>query len=293
MNTQAINTTPRVLPIPPAEWCTWAKSEGLRLYAVIDESSERKPRWVRARDAREINLFADRTQDPQALAIAPRLREIAHDEPAQTRLLRLLAEQSAEQPDAFLIAATLDIDELAQRLVRRFDVNADGMEMLLRLWDARVFGNLRQGLDAKNADLVLALGVQALVPDRRGAYLPMELCEPEQDPASSVSVVLSAEETDALVELAQPDAVLAILRDLDPKLLQKVPDSERFALAFRQVEECLSRGLDTSRDQALALGLSIEHGPQWWQAPEWQQCVGQAGEAGLVAAYCKRMEALA
>jgi len=272
------------------DWCTWAHAQGLNVYAVIDVVQDKSPRWWRTDGPRELNLFADRTQDPQALEIAPRLRQIAASESAMAQTARLIGEQSSEQPDAFLVASALSLDPLCARLVRRFDVLADNVEMLLRIWDARVLLTLRHAVSAPTANALLAFGVQALVSDRRGAHVAVDLCDATTDPLLTTPVPLQAAEVDALVNLAQPDALLAMVREQDENLLQDVPDAQRHGLAEQQLGECLARRFLSPRDQALALCLAIEHGPQWWEAAEWSGCLQQACETTLWDACQNRLE---
>ena len=278
---------PSVATAKVSDWCASAHMLGLHLYAVIDELHEGIHRWGKAIVHDERNLFAERSHEPQALAIAPRLRLIRPDRLA--RAANLLHEQSPEQPDAFLIASSLQLDELAQRLMRRFDVSSAGMEMLLRIWDARVFRALPAALTPSSARTLLSFGMQALVSDRGGAHCSIDLHEEKDDPLQTMPLSLSQTEENALVALAQPDAVLAMVRENAPELLRQLPDGERHAMAEAQMNECLSRGLESPRDHALALSLAIVHGPQWWLEPHWQTCIRQARESTLFDAYRMNM----
>lgn len=270
-------------------WCASALEGGQHLFVLVDPPADTDPVFQPSPRHPQRNLFSGRTSDPLALQMGSRLIEVPADKSILQRLDRALARQSAEQPEMLLISSDLALDALANRLSHRFDINAAGEEMLLRLWDARIFLSLTTALAQPNRTRVFAFGTQALVPDRQGGYANVALTCPSLDPLQDARITLGQSELDALLERTCPDSVLAMVREISPDLIRKVADGERHSLARLQVLECEQRQLNSPRDQALALTLAIEHGPQWWHSPEWAGCVQQASQSTLLNAYRQRV----
>lgn len=277
------------------DWYDGNRAQGANILALIDSPAELDaplPRIWRPTGGRdEINLFTTRTGHARALAIAPRLRVVADAAPATTRLLQAVQTQSAEQPRCILIASPLSLEPLAVRLTRRIDVNAAGDGMMLRFWDSRIFLSLHRHIAPATRSRLMAFGVQALASDRRGSLVALTLTCPDIDPLQSDACQLERDDLTALGLAARPDAVLGMLRQQAPEALAAVADADRHALAAQQIDQCLQQGLKSPRDQALALSLAIEHGPDWWQHEEWTACVQQARQGTLLKAYLQHLEA--
>lgn len=259
----------------PLAWCEESARCGAHLYLLVDQTAQtaNQNEWLHLKAGSAVNLFAQRTADPRALRIAPLLTAL-QGAARQAAAARAFARQSAEQPLASLIASPLPMSELQARLTRRFDLDAAGSDMLLRLWDPRVMLALAQAMLEPLTRIALAFGTQALLPDRAGGSVAVPLDCPEADPLRGAArFACSQTELDALTERSAPDSVLAMLREQQPDLLEQIPDDRRHALAAEQLQECISRGLDAPRDHALALGLAIEHGTGWWQRVEWAPCI--------------------
>lgn len=270
------------------------RAQGLNVFALVDgdnESDEFPPHTWKSAGGREMNLFATRTRQSAALAIAPRLLELADHTAAAARLLRAVQRQSAELPRCLLIASPLALESVSDRFGRRFDVNAGGDDMMLRFWDSRIFLDLHRQLDPVVRDPLMAFGAQALASDRQGGLLALELGCPPHDPLANDRLHLDKEALKALAIAARPDAMLGMLRQQSPAALTTVADADRHRLAARQLDECLKRNLQSPRDQALALSLAIEHGPDWWQQEKWAACLQQARTGTLLKAYLQQLEA--
>lgn len=264
----------------------------MNLFALVDRDHEAGnwPPALRAAVASQISLFASRTANTQALAIAPRLLELVDDQPTTERLLQAVQRQSAELPRCLLIASPLSLSALAARLQRRIDVDADGDDMMLRFWDSRIFLSLHRHLQRPTRDAFLAFGVQALVADRRGGLLPVALACPDGDPLQDQPCRLTGDDIKALGTAARPDAMLGMLRQQNPEALVEVPDADRHGLAVRQLEQCRQRKLQSPRDQTLALSLAIEHGADWWDQEQWAACLQEATTSTLLKAYLQHLE---
>lgn len=263
------------------------------VFALVDSDHGAAGQWLRARrmpKAAEINLFAARTSNQDALAVAPRLLALT-DDSENGGMLQGIDGQSAELPRCLLIATPLPLPELATRLQRRIDVIADGDDMMLRFWDSRIFLSLHQSLPVDVRERLMAFGIEALVSNRQGGLTPLTLSCPDSDPLQGGPCNLSHNDLKALGEAARPDAMLGLLRQQTPEALATVPDKDRHPLAARQLAECRQRQLHSPRDQALALSLAIEHGADWWTRDEWVECVQQAQSSTLLKAYLLQMEA--
>ena len=278
-----------------SQWVTASQTEDLGVYALLDGFTETNPRsrceWRSPNGHPEINLFASRTTDARALAIAPRLLSVAGDSVQTSRLLNAFHHQSAEMPRCLLIVSSLPLPCLATRLERRIDVDADGDDMMLRFWDSRIFAALHRHLEPPTREALMGFGVEALVSDRCGGYQVLSLSCPTADPLATHACRLNGRELMALATAARPDIMLGMLRQQDTDALTAVADAERHALARQQLDECVQRQLHSPRDQALALSLAIEHGQDWWYQEAWASCVQQAGESTLLKAYRQHTEA--
>jgi len=288
-------TNDTVATAPTDTWAHQQRAQGASVFALTDDAAELDsslPRACRPTSGRdEVNLFAARTRQARALAIAPRLRELTDAAPATTHLLQAFQAQSAELPRCILIASPLSLDSLAVRLGHRIDVDAAGDDMMLRFWDSRIFLSLYRHINPATRDRLMAFGVQALASDRRGGFVSLALTCPEIDPLQTDHCRLEQDDLAAVGMASRPDAVLGMLRQQAPEALAAVPDADRHALAAQQIDQCLQHGFKSPRDQALALSLAIEHGPDWWQHEEWTVCVRQARQGTLLKAYLQHLEA--
>lgn len=276
-------------------WYDRTRTRGAIVFALIDGAAELDAAspcaWRPTSGRDEVNLFAARTGQARARAIAPRLRELTDAGPATTRLLQAFQAQSAELPRCILIASPLSLESLAVRLARRIDVDAAGDDMMLRFWDSRTFLSLHRHIAPATRDRLMAFGAQALASDRRGGCVALALNCPAIDPLGTDQCRLEQDDLAALGRASRPDAVLGMLRQQAPEALAAVADADRHALAAQQIDRCLQHGLKSPRDQALALSLAIEHGPDWWQHEEWTACVQRARQVTLLKAYLQHLEA--
>lgn len=267
-------------------WVVTRKTHKDRLYALVDRS-EPDPdlAWLREFDRCVTNLFSRLRLQPQALPTAPVL--VAMDQGfVEVQMMNAYASQSAESCTVSLIASPLDAGGVAQRLVRRMELESEGTAYLLRWWDPRVMLALSEAWSGDLRHDVLAFGTQMLLPNRRGGHLALALHCPEDDPLAERPLVCTGEQLDALVETTAPDAVLGLLREQDAALLDSLPDAQRHAWACAQIKRCCERGFFAARDHALALALAIQHGADWWGAPAWRPCVAKAEDKhSLVEAY--------
>lgn len=273
-------------PVDVHAWVVARKTHKDRLYALVDRSESASDlAWLREFDRCVTNLFSLLGLQPQALPTAPVL--VALDDGfVEVQMLHAYASQSAESCTILLIASPLDAGGVAQRLVRRMELESEQAAYLLRCWDPRVMLALSQAWSGQLRHDVLAFGTQMLLPNRRGGHLAVALHCPPDDPLAQRPVVCTGEQLDALVQATAPDAVLGLLREQDAALLDSLPDAQRHAWACAQIKECCHRGLWAARDHALALALAIQHGMNWWQAPAWSACVAKAQERrSLVQAY--------
>jgi hypothetical protein len=287
-----LSSSTALLVEQPVQWCVTARQDKLNLFAVIDPPIEGKPVIRTAANRREINLFAQRTANPLALAITPRLLAISADEASLRSIAQALAQQSAELPEVFLIASELTLEALAARLDKRLDVDASGNGMFLRWWDARTFVALPAALAPSTRQTLFGFGTRALVPDRQGSQVEIELSGAAGADPLERSLELSQRELDELTEQSSPDVLLGMVRHRQPHLIERVPHVQRHSLARQQRAECVRRGLHAERDQALALMLAMEQGAHWWDAPQWASCVQEAQRSSLIDACAKHTEEL-
>jgi len=271
-------------------WCEEAWAQGLSVYAVLDPAGRDHPSAYRPKTGPScINLFSRRSGDPEVLAITPLLAAVEADD---AKVFAAIDRQRADEPDLLLLASSLGLEALADRLDRRTNADADGLDMLLRWWDARIFSMLADLLNPERRALVLCFASSAWVPDRQGGSRVIPLPgAPAADPLAPEALRFTADELDLMTLHTEPDAILGMLRDEQPQLLSTVPHTERHGLARQQLHESSRRGFAAPRDHALALALAIEHGPHWWEAPAWAGLLRTAQEKkSLLDAYLNHVE---
>lgn len=276
-------------PMRVEDWCDQVRHGPLGLFALVNPVSASIPRPVRSVVEREaVNLFATRTNNVDALEVAPRLLSlpVAASNPMQA----FIGAQDAEMPWGTLVSSPLPLSHLADRLRRRIDVTAEGKDMMLRYWDSRVMLSLHSVLADATRDRLFAFGKQVLVSDRRGGCFVFDLNCPNDDPVETSRIAFDREEMLALGQASRVDAVLSLLRQGNPEALDALADTERYPLAKSQLDTCLEHGLRSPRDHALALNIAIEHGPRWWDDEAWTSVLEQAKQATLLKAYTDYLE---
>ena len=229
-------------PLCAEDWCKQVRRSSLGLFALINPTSASIPRSVRTLVERDgLNLFASRTARIDALEVAPRLLTIPGN--VDQKFTAIFVAQDAETPWAVLVSSSLSLPCLADRLRRRIDVTADGTDMMLRYWDSRVLLSLHRVLAETTSHRLFAFGKQALVSDRHGGCIALDLNCSDEDPVGTGRIALDRKDMLALAQASRIDAVLSLVRQGSPDALDAIADTDRYALAKSQSDACLERGL--------------------------------------------------
>ena len=160
------------------------------------------------------------------------------------------------------LVSPLNIDALAAALAARSDVQLpDNHRAILRVADTRVLPVLRRVLDAQQAAAYFRLARGWWHLDRRCELVEIELPTEVASPEGHESRwLLDDRQQAAMIDAAEPDAVLALLREHDPEGLRKLTRSEEHGYVVDAIEAAKRWKIDSTRDCAIYCMLTLELG---------------------------------
>jgi hypothetical protein len=269
-------------------WASWAQDQtvaGQHVWAVVDASAD-LPRQVRKaldQTRQVINLFAHRTSDESALALAPRLISV-DPQRASSVLKQLWLEQADDEPVVFFVSTAMGEQAFEQAMRKRVRAELpDGDVMLFRWWDARIWWALHQLPQAEHPEVAEFFSAFAASHSlsRDGATLVSTYALAGDDAmAGRDQIKLSSTTFNRLLDLGEADAVLGICREQYPGALDAVLPEQRHALASGQIDWAMAEGFSAPRDHALAVRIAAELGPDWHQQAEWLDLIVGAKAQG-------------
>lgn len=111
------------------------------------------------------------------------------------------------------VESSMDAESFAAALTRRTRVELeDGLPMLLRYFDSRIFSALLRTLDSQQRSSFLSIGSRWCFPDRSGEAHLVECRQADRDPMNA-TMLLSNVQQAALIDAGEADAVINILLD--------------------------------------------------------------------------------
>jgi aspartate/methionine/tyrosine aminotransferase len=81
---------------------------------------------------------------------------------------------------------------------------------------------------------------------------------------------LSADQEAAMLEAAEPDAVLRLLNEHDNAALERLPIQERHAFVVSKIERARGWAVESTADLALYCMLALSEGEDFDERPNWQ-----------------------
>jgi len=173
---------------------------------------------------------------------------------------------------------------LGERMLARI---SGGLEVVVRFADARVLPELHRVLDEAQRVAFFSVVQAWWYPDRNNKLQALTL--PRQRSATACTyppLVFSELQEQQLLDAAEPDAVLQLLRTHDAQRLGAMSKPESHALARAAVQAASRWRLESTPDKALYAMIALEHGPDFDTQPRWQAALArvQRGELPLAAA---------
>lgn len=180
-----------------------------------------------------------------------------------------------------------DIQTLTEALTRRCEVLLpDGVPMLLRYFDTRVFMSLLDVLTPEQADSFLSCASDWWYSDREGAMVPAMGTVRTTGDAFSPPLVLSVTQEHAMIEASEPDAVIDLIASSGRHPLFDIPYPQRYPIVVDLVYRARQWGLEEIPDFAAFVTIALSTSNDFDVLPPWNELLPrvQAGELTFSAA---------
>lgn len=216
------------------------------------------------------SLFEGTTEE-NALSVAPLLILIGQASMKMRNggFLTSVCERGAYNSCLMLVASPLSLSALASRLTTRLDAKiSQGMEVLLRFYDPRVFEQLVQYLSDQQRKDFLSAGSAWWFVDRRGE---IQAVDAQFSPAESFHspLLLSARQEHELLDASEFDQVAEQLRLSVPRELSQVMPPKRYEFISKQVTAAREFGINSTSELSLYCALAFVYGAEFSDLPEW------------------------
>lgn len=174
-----------------------------------------------------------------------------------------------------------DIQTLTDALTRRCEVLLpDGVAMLLRYFDTRVFMSLLDVLSPEQVDSFLSCASDWWYSDREGAMLPAGRTVRTAGDAFSPPLTLSVAQEHAMIEASEPDAVIDLIASSGRHQLFDIPYPQRYPIVADLVYRARQWGLEQIPDFAAFVTIALSTSNDFDLLPPWNELLPrvQAGE---------------
>lgn len=259
---------------------------GERFYGVADQLvMEGLAKQLRICQFDSRNLF-DCTTESGAYENGPVLFNILPLANTHLRgFLRWLTSCGKYSSCLLFLSSPLDIDQLAQRLRYRLAATLpDGISVLLRYYDGRVFESLMQYLSIEQARTFLGFGSCWWFVDRKGMLQSVRgQCDLK---AEDVPLILSPAQEAELVHASEPDQVAELLRAVVPNEYSDLGECNQFEFIVRHMKAARMIGIESTRELALFCSLALVYGEDFADRDIWSSALSEvaAGRISLTSA---------
>jgi Domain of unknown function (DUF4123) len=195
----------------------------------------------------------------------------ALQESQQTRGVTELARWALEYSAVTWLTSHLAPEPLAAELAHRLDAELNGgMSVLLRFGDARVLPVLHEVLEPTQRAEFFGCASGWWYIDRHGELQALPLLQPEPAaPEFRPPLRLTALQEQQLLDAAEPDAVLQLLRQHDAQTLDTVASTERYDFAKSCIGRAKRWSLSTPTDFMLFCMVALDQGPTFDEEDRW------------------------
>ena len=216
------------------------------------------------------SLF-DGSRDEGALEVAPILVQIrcGDKRAAGKTLMNWVFEQGRYSSSILFLCSPLDTSALAQRLAARLDVSLpDGVEMLLRFFDGRIFEALMMVLQAEQKTVFLNPARAWWFVDRVGNVHLCESCFSAVDPPHVLLVLNSAQEA-ALIDGSEIDQVAMLLGAVMPFEFESMHEVDRVSFLLKNTATARSYNIVSTNDLTMYCAMAMTHGDDFHLDSPW------------------------
>ena len=264
---------------PNAATFAWARLPGadvvgMRVFALVNHAvatglMEALQRW---KPLRWRSLF-EGTPESGAIDVAPILLELGPLDKApsasSTALLSWLHRRISTSNGLILLQSAWAFNDLAAALHARLDARLEpDVPVMLRFFDTRILATLSEALDPAQFNDFSAIARRWAWLDRFGQWVEHAASESSIDLYPRPLRLTQAQE-DRLVELATPDSIVRLLKELAPDLGEGRPEGDLHALAQRCASDAHTFGVDNLREVTLFCMVELQEGPKFHEQPRW------------------------
>jgi hypothetical protein len=223
-----------------------------------------------------ISLF-EGTKEAAAISVAPLLVRIETEGEniRHSQLWEWVAERGIYASSLILLASPLPVRELAQRLTARLNATiSEGMNVLLRFYDPRIFEQLMIALSKDQKRIFLGPANCWWYADRRGRF---QFIEAKFCPTDNfyTPLALTVRQEQLLVDASEPDQVDEQLRLALPTEYACVPLRERHEFIVRNMAAAQRFKISSTRELALFCSLTLFYGEAFAESSEWRPLLSE------------------
>jgi len=215
--------------------------------------------------------------------VLPYLASLSHEPARMAWQQRSLEEWAMETHGVSWIESALAIDLLAQRLSVRLNATiSDDQAVVLRICDTRVLPEVAAVLDEDERSVFLQPMTVWWYFDRREQLQRLRgNPAPAEDDGWTAPWHLKREQEAALLAAAEPDTVIAIIREQAPAELNAIARHQRHDLIAAQIEQARVWGLSSSQEFALYCLVALRRGPLFAWQPAWQRQLSRVRKGSI------------
>lgn len=216
------------------------------------------------------------------LSALPFLVELtAGDGRPNTRLIRRLSAWAIEHASVTWIASSWPAPLLADQLALRMEAELpQNMAVVLRFADARVLPVLHEALDVEQRTRFFSCVTGWWYFSRQGDLRALSFHrEPGAAPLTfEPPLKLTATQEQQLIDAAEPDAVMQILRRHDAEALEQLAPGERHDFVESAIGRARAWSVEAPSDLALFCMVALAQGLTFDALPHWQEALTRLRE---------------
>lgn len=213
------------------------------------------------------------SRDEGALEVAPILLSLktAQGVVPSRSCMTPVFEQARYSSSLLFLYSPLDPLALKRRLALRLDVSLpDGVEMLLRFFDGRVFEALMNSLNLEQTGAFLNPAHAWWWVDRAGQLQLQESAFSEADSVLIPLELTSAQEA-ALIDASEIDQVAMLLEAIMPANFDALLGSDRVSFLRKNIAAARSYKIVSTNDVTMFCTLALTYGDGFEHSPPWAE----------------------
>ncbi len=241
------------------------------LYFLLDQGGlPDLRRQLQESSVQWVSLF-DATNEAHAFNLSPILMLIGTNQKLETpRLLfEWIGKNGTYTSTVLILASPLKIEVLKNRLIQRLDITlSENMNAMLRFFDPRVFEGLMNVLDRDQITTFLSPAEKWWYVDRGGKIVAVDATFSVAE-KSIMPLELSARQEFDLIDGAELDQVLALLKENAPDLIKEQPLPEQCGFVAENIRAAKAFGLTSIAELALYNMIVLIKGAGFTKGADW------------------------